>query len=253
MTEGRIREIRINPIIPAESVLIATERAGRKEGKAVAPVALDRRLWVADCPFCRGNEHLTPETIVQVPAAGDWQLRVVRNRYPIFGDDSSLPELTLGLHRVIDGYGRHEVIIDNPNHGIGLGEMDPDHLAALFMLYRDRIGALYRSNDNFIYALAFKNFGPASGGSIPHTHSQIIAMPVVPVNVEMELSSSLAYYRASGSAFRALAAGRAGQGDAAMHGVEHQGVMDRTVAYFSCGDHGGLSLTVRAIISISGR
>ncbi|MCK7502169.1 MAG: hypothetical protein MZW92_78850 [Comamonadaceae bacterium] len=33
------------------------------------------------------------------------------------------------------------------------------------------------------YVLVFKNFGPAAGASIAHTHSQMIAMPVVPENV----------------------------------------------------------------------
>ena len=69
--------------------------------------------------------------------------------------------------------------------------MAEDHLSELFRLYRDRMNTLYRANRNFSYVLALKNFGPASGGSIAHTDSQIIAMPVVPANVEMELSKPL--------------------------------------------------------------
>jgi len=50
---------------------------------------------------------------------------------------------------------------------------------------------LFRSK----YVLLFKNFGPAAGASISHSHSQIIAMPVVPDNVQAEVRNSTAFYR----------------------------------------------------------
>jgi len=49
---------------------------------------------------------------------------------------------------------------------------------------------LNQSDERLRYILVFKNFGPAAGGSIPHTHSQIIAMPVVPENVQAEVLGS---------------------------------------------------------------
>ena len=57
---------------------------------------------------------------------------------------------------------------------------------------------LYDVTDSHKYVLAFKNFGSASRGSIPHTHSQIIAMPVIPYNVEMEMCSSHKYFQNTG-------------------------------------------------------
>jgi UDPglucose--hexose-1-phosphate uridylyltransferase len=54
---------------------------------------------------------------------------------------------------------------------------------------------LYASDDRLRYVMVFKNFGPAAGASIPHTHSQIIAMPVVPENVTNELEYSRQHYR----------------------------------------------------------
>lgn len=71
MSPEIIREIRINPIIPAESVLIATARGSRPLEKLPTSF-LDRREIVAECHFCRGNEH-------------------------------SLPYSNLGIHHVIDG------------------------------------------------------------------------------------------------------------------------------------------------------
>lgn len=191
-----VREIRINPIVPTESVLVATARNMRpKKAEDLAP--RDTRKHVETCPFCRGNEHKTPPAIAAYPDAAAWDVRIVENLYPVLGDDSSNANLSFGLQQTIDGYGRHEVIIDHAEHGIGLHDMSTGHLALLFRAYRDRIRQLFESNPRLKYVLVFKNFGPAAGASIPHTHSQIIAMPVVPENVQAEVEHSRIFFRKS--------------------------------------------------------
>ena len=192
-TEKPVREIRINPIVPSESVLVATARSLRPK-KAEAPVPRDTRAHVETCQFCAGNESMTPPAIAAYPQAADWQIRIVENLYPVLGDDRENPNLAFGLQQTIDGYGRHEVIIDNVRHGIAVHEMGEEHLALLFGVYRERMEQLYRSNPRLRYVLVFKNFGPAAGASIAHTHSQVIAMPVVPDNVQAEVENSRQYF-----------------------------------------------------------
>ncbi len=189
-----VREIRINPIVPSESVLVATARSLRPK-KAEEPVPRDTRRHVETCPFCAGNESMTPPQIAVYPETGPWSIRIVENLYPVLGDDRSNPNLSFGLQQTIDGYGRHEVIIDHPQHGIALHEMDEAHLALLLRAYRGRMEQLYRSNRRLRYVLVFKNFGPAAGASIAHTHSQLIAMPVIPDNVQAEVANSRAFYQ----------------------------------------------------------
>jgi UDPglucose--hexose-1-phosphate uridylyltransferase len=188
-----VREIRINPIVPSESVLVSTTR-GMRPRKEEAPAPRDTRKHVDRCPFCTGNEHMTPPTVASSPSDEHWQVRVVENLYPVLGDKNSSSNLVFGLQQAIDGYGRHEVIIDHPEHGIALQEMPEDHLVRLLGIYRDRIRALYAIDERIQYVLVFKNFGPAAGASIPHTHSQVIAMPVVPENVYNEVVHSHQYY-----------------------------------------------------------
>ena len=188
-----VREIRINPIVPSESVLVATARSLRPK-KAEAPAPRDTRTHVDTCPFCTGNEHLTPPQIAVYPADGPWAIRIVENLYPVLGDDRQNPNLVFGLQQTIDGYGRHEVVIDNSAHGIAVHEMSEAHLALLLRAYRERMEQLYRSNNRLRYVLVFKNFGPAAGASIAHTHSQIIATPVIPDNVQAEVAQSRAFY-----------------------------------------------------------
>jgi UDPglucose--hexose-1-phosphate uridylyltransferase len=191
--QNEVREIRINPIVPAESVLVATARGMRpKKAEELAP--RDTRKHVETCPFCRGNEHKTPPVILAWPPEGDWQIRMVENLYPVLGDDREQAGFNFGLQQTIDGYGRHEVIIDHCDHGIAVHEMAESHLAALFGVYQARMSQLFDSDERLKYVLVFKNFGPAAGASIPHTHSQVIAMPVVPENVEAEVRNSAVHY-----------------------------------------------------------
>jgi UDPglucose--hexose-1-phosphate uridylyltransferase len=188
-----IREIRINPVVPTESVLVATARSMRpKKEEPQAPH--DARPHVSTCPFCKGNEDKTPAPIAVFPKEGDWQIRIVENMYPVLGDDSGGPNFAFGLQQAINGYGRREVIIDNAAHGIRLHEMTDSQLALLLSVDRDRMEQLYESDRRLKYVLVFKNFGPAAGASIGHTHSQIIAMPVVPRNVQAEVRHGALFY-----------------------------------------------------------
>jgi UDPglucose--hexose-1-phosphate uridylyltransferase len=188
-----IREIRINPIVPTESVLVATAR-GMRPKKEEEPAPRDTRKQVETCPFCKGNEDKTPPTIKAVPSEEEWEIRIVENLYPVLGDDRDDSGVSFGLQQTIDGYGRHEVIIDHSHHGIAVNEMSQAHLTSLLKVYQERIDQLYQSDPRLRYVLVFKNFGPAAGASIKHTHSQIIAMPVVPDNVQAEVDHSRAFY-----------------------------------------------------------
>lgn len=193
-----LREIRINPIVPTESVLVSTAR-GLRPRKEEKPLALSTESRVEKCPFCKGNEDQTPPTIVSWPPQkngqeSEWNIRIVENLFPVLSDRQISQNLSFGLQHVIDGYGRHEVVIDHDNHSIHVDHMSQQHLHALFKTYRDRMQVLYDSDSRIKYVLVFKNFGPAAGASIAHTHSQIVAMPVVPENVAKELQHSYVHY-----------------------------------------------------------
>ena len=189
-----IREIRINPVVPTESVLISTER-GLRPRKEESPILVNKEERISTCPFCFGNESETPPTLASWPEDDNWHIRIVENLFPVLSDRQEFNNLSFGLQHVIDGYGRHEVVIDHNNHSIHVDAMDAQHLHALFKMYRDRMQTLYDSDSRIKYVLVFKNFGPAAGASIAHTHSQIVAMPVVPENVANELQHAHRHFQ----------------------------------------------------------
>ncbi len=199
MDHENIREIRIDPIVPSQSVLISTARGKRPGKEAEQPPTRDERAHAENCPFCRGNEHLTPPPTYQTPEGESWDIRIVKNPFPILADDLLPTGLPPGIQQAIEGYGHHEVIIDHANHGIALQQMSEAHLALLFSVYRDRMRFLYDTDPRIRYILVFKNFGKAAGGSMAHTHSQLIAMPIVPHNVHDEVEGSGIFYQKMGT------------------------------------------------------
>ena len=77
---SEVREIRINPIVPSESVLVATARSMRPK-KAEEPAPRDARKHVETCPFCAGNEHMTPPEIGRIGDAHGWRIRWFANKF----------------------------------------------------------------------------------------------------------------------------------------------------------------------------
>jgi UDPglucose--hexose-1-phosphate uridylyltransferase len=79
------------------------------------------------------------------------------------------------------GVGRHEVIIESPEHTADLARADTAQVRAVLEAYRARYRALRATTAGVI--LIFRNHGPGAGTSLAHPHSQIVATPVVPIQV----------------------------------------------------------------------
>jgi UDPglucose--hexose-1-phosphate uridylyltransferase len=86
------------------------------------------------------------------------------------------------------------VIIETPDHELDLGHLAVEQIEDVLWSYHDRIQDL-KKDPRFRYILIFKNHGPQAGASMAHTHSQLIALPIVPLNVAEELNGAAQYYR----------------------------------------------------------
>ena len=64
----------------------------------------------------------------------------------------------------------------------------------LFWAFRERLIDLRKRDSRLRYVLLFKNHGEAAGMTLEHTHSQLIALPVVPKRVQEEIEGSLQHY-----------------------------------------------------------
>jgi len=122
-----------------------------------------------------------------------WQVRVVPNKYPVLEIHGDLNREGEGLYDKMEGIGAHEVIIETPDHSKTLSELSEKEIADVLHAFRDRILDLKR-DIRLRYILLFKNHGTAAGATMEHSHSQLIALPVVPKRVIEEMEGSKRYY-----------------------------------------------------------
>lgn len=189
-------ELRKDPVT-GRWVIIATDRAKRPSDFVREKVEIRGSGF---CPFCYNNESKTPPEIMAYRSDGSardtpgWSLRVVPNKFPALRIEGTLNRQGEGLYDKMEGIGAHEVIIETPDHHKTVATLPPQAIEDVLWAFRDRVVDL-KKDRRFKYILIFKNHGEAAGASLEHTHSQLIALPVVPKRVLEELEGAMEYYR----------------------------------------------------------
>jgi UDPglucose--hexose-1-phosphate uridylyltransferase len=187
-------ELRKDPVV-GRWVIISTERSRRPTN--FAPVKHERSTGY--CPFCPGNEDKTPnEVYAYRPAGGEpngpgWLVRVVPNKFPALQIEGALDRRGEGLYDKMNGVGAHEVVIETPQHELDLSDLPVEHIVEVLKAYRERIVDLHRDR-RFRYVLIFKNHGAGAGATLEHTHTQLIATPIIPKILMEELEGSRRYF-----------------------------------------------------------
>lgn len=176
-------------IVTGRWVVIATERSKRPEYFSKRRVEVVPAGGV--CPFCYGNESLTPPEVDafrpdgSVANTSGWQVRVVPNKYPAFSlSHEKIIEEPLYCHRQATGL--HEVIIHSPDHGRNLGDLPVEQVEAVIKMYVKRYQAAI-SNYEVRYVEIIVNHGLEAGASLEHSHSQLFALPLVPKEIAAEI------------------------------------------------------------------
>ena len=161
---------------------------------------LDRYVIIAagrdsrpDAPTSRGEEHALEkpgspaieleESLVEIPGPdGSWAVKVINNKFPALSVE--WPK----------GFGKHEIVVETPLHNTEFSELPVEQIERILEAYRRRLSTLGQMR-GVRYVCVFKNDGRGAGASLGHAHSQILALPLVPPEVELE-SAAMAKYRA---------------------------------------------------------
>ncbi len=187
-------ELRKDPI-HGRWVIISTERSRRPSDF----VPEERRPIGGFCPLCEGNEDRTPPEIIAfrdngtLPNTPGWTLRVVPNKFPALRIEGELDREGEGIYDKMNGIGAHEVVIETPRHEETLITLPLKDVKNVLLAYRERIIDL-RRDQRLRYVLVFKNHGVAAGASLEHSHSQIIALPIIPKRVSEEIEGTKTYF-----------------------------------------------------------
>jgi len=177
-----------------EWVIIATDRAKRPDEMVVHRTRKEVPTFLATCPFCPGNEHLTPPEVLRIPDQnGGWKLRVVPNKFSALNRSETPARTIHRSRRSIQGFGVHDVIIETIDHSQAMAVMSDAHVSDILRVYKVRYDEL--SLDHRIaHITIFKNHGSDAGTSLEHPHSQLIATPVISYQVRQRFQEALRHY-----------------------------------------------------------
>jgi UDPglucose--hexose-1-phosphate uridylyltransferase len=192
MAQGEIRQNKATK----EWVIYSPDRGARpydfKEPRTdTKPLqGLDR-----DCPFCVGNEHMLPPTIMEVGhrEGEKWQVKVVPNKFPALTPERDTARFQQGIYVTMYGYGQHEVVIESPFHNQDVSTMSAEEAAVIIDTYHKRYLHLMESPEN-VLTIIFRNHGRRAGTSLVHPHSQIVATGVVPNYIRYREEECQRYY-----------------------------------------------------------
>ena len=187
-------ELRRDPVL-GRWVIISVERGKRPTDFVSQP----GRKKGGFCPFCHGNEYTTPPEITAVrrdcsgPNEAGWTLRVMPNKFPALASGGEPGKVGEGLYDKMNGVGAHEVIVETPDHELTLSTISQVAFEDVLWAYHQRLTELKKQKRNQ-YVLIFKNEGDAAGASLEHSHSQLIALPIIPRTVKDELQGAKSHF-----------------------------------------------------------
>lgn len=187
-------EWRMNPAT-GKWVIVAPERSARP---MMPEMEAPPKNPTESCPFCEGAEAQTPVELFAIRAEESvadgpgWRVRAVPNSFPAVRLGGSPEQVHDGFYNYSRGVGLHELIVECPHHETNLARLTVQQVRDVVQVWRLRVG--HASGVPFLrYAQLFKNHGSDAGASVEHSHSQLIATPMIPITVRDELSFALQY------------------------------------------------------------
>jgi UDPglucose--hexose-1-phosphate uridylyltransferase len=149
---------------------------------------------IGDCPFCPGNEHLTPGPIREVrDSDGSWLVRCIPASNPVFIIEVDQAKRAEGLYDKMGNVGAHEIVVENRSHTKTLSAFTEEELALVIDTIAERIRDLKRDT-RFRHIQAFRNYGELAGSYIVHPHSHVLATPILPQSSETKIANARRHY-----------------------------------------------------------
>jgi len=127
------------------------------------------------------------------PNSRGWGVRVVPNKFPALQVEGGLDREGDGMFDRMNGIGAHEVIIETPRHDVTMATMGDAAIEQVLWAFQERVRDL-KQDRRFRYIIIFKNHGAAAGAALDHSHSQLIALPIVPREVRDEVDGAKAHF-----------------------------------------------------------
>lgn len=173
--------------------------------------AIEKDVSNGKCPYCPGNEEMTPLAVLALVQkdgmlqrlsdseenyVGDWCVRV----FP-----SSTPAVTTSQEKVYSdkplysepAYGFHYVVVAAPEHNQKLSNISVEQWANVLVVIQDRVRWLY-TQKSVTYVSIYMNYGKNAGSDLDHPHLDIVTFATIPPLIEQEAEATHRYINEKG-------------------------------------------------------
>ena len=158
------------------------------EGRGKRPHELsikEELVFPKEDMFASGNESMTPPEIRRT-GGEKWTTRTIWNKFPALSPSCPYkPKTDNKYFTWSPSCGYHWVLVETPGQK-QLAELSEEEITNILNEYKNIILDLETKPD-VAYVNVFKNHGAKAGTSIVHSHSQIIATPMIPPHVKEEI------------------------------------------------------------------
>lgn len=177
-------------IVSGDWIVVAPGRANRPH---TIKATTRKHAPKSSCPFENPQDSGNKPPILIYPDQKDWQLQILENKYPAVMHHKVCGTISkVGPYPVVPAVGHHDLLITR-DHEKNFPHLSKKEADQVFQALRDRYLMLF--NDKCLdYIFMLHNWGPGAGASIFHPHYQVIALPVVPPDVQHSLNGSKKYW-----------------------------------------------------------
>ena len=170
--------MRLNPLT-GRWVTIVAERSERPSDFAPRSQQVESDPTLP-CPFCPGNEGSSAPALETIGEGGDWEMRILPNKYPAFDGSEPFAVRHIGpVHVMAEASGIHEVFVYTRDHAGGIEQFDDRYASDIMQALKRRL-IDHANSPNIRYTQAIVNHGREAGASLAHPHGQLLGLPFVP-------------------------------------------------------------------------
>lgn len=145
------------------------------------------------CPF-EDLKKSGNEPVWFYPNEIDWQIAVIKNKFPAVKQGICKPATTFGPFNIQEAVGLHNLFVYK-DHDKHFADFSLEEMTGVLRSYKKRYKEISETEECVRYILIFHNYGRDAGASIYHPHSQIISMPILPPDVARSLNGSAEFYK----------------------------------------------------------
>lgn len=183
-------EFRQDPI-SGDWILLAPLRGNGHKFKGRAKTEFPKNKCPFENPSKFGN--IPPVLVYQNNNGSDWFLQIIPNKYPAVEPLNHNPVYPDGLFKTQAGTGFHEIVIFR-DHNRYLAQFSREEIKRILLAFQERYISIAKEK-RVKYISIFHNHGKEAGSTVPHPHSQILGLPIVPPDISYSISGLQRYFQ----------------------------------------------------------